>query len=187
MADVYSVSDLSTLVDSLKRRVAVPGEFDTVFPNTTDDDVLGLLMDGFARAQLFGYFNVPSAFVMDDNGLVTPDLGRAQGSLIVLFAAVQMVQAQVTNMRSRQSYKAGNVSYETESASNVLTAVLKQLNDELTYVQTIAKQQGVSAAMIMADAYFIKAVGSYPSSEALSYGADADRAYDYHSPWPMIP
>lgn len=176
------MSDLSNLVDALKRRVAVPGDFATVFPDTSDDDVTGLLMDGFARAQLDGYFNAP-AFAMDDNGVVSPDLSRAQGSLIVLYAAVQMLQTQILNTKSQQHYKAGNVEYQTQTGSNILTAVLKQLRDELTTVQKIATTAGTSAATMVADQYFLKAVGPYPGTEGFYYGPEVDRAYDYHQPW----
>lgn len=176
------MSDLSNLVDALKRRVAVPGDFENVFPDTSDDDVTGLLMDGFARAQLNGYFTAPS-FAMDDNGLVTPDISRAQGSLIVLYAGVQMVQTQLLNLKNRTHYKAGNVEYQTEQGSNILTAVLKQLKDELIEVQRLAATAGTTAATLVADQYFLKAVGPYPGTEGLYYGPEVDRAYDYHEPW----
>lgn len=176
------MSDLNNLVDALKRRVAVPGDFENVFPDTTDDDVTGLLMDGFARAQLDGYFVAPG-FAMDDNGVVTPDLSRAQGSLIVLYSGVQMVQTQMLNLKNRTHYKAGNVEYQTEQGSNVLTSILKQLRDELTVVQKLAASAGASAATMVADQYFLKAVGPYPGTEGFYYGPEIDRAYDYHQPF----
>lgn len=176
------MSDLSNLVDALKRRVAVPGDFDNVFPDTTDDDVTGLLMDGFARAQLNGYFTAPG-YSMDDNGVITPDISRAQGSLIVLYAGVQMTQTQLLNLKNRTHYKAGNVEYQTEQGSNILTAVLKQLRDELAEVQRLASTAGTTAATLVADQYFLKAVGPFPGTEGLYYGPEVDRAYDYHEPW----
>jgi hypothetical protein len=46
------MTDLADLVESLKREVAIPGTFATVFPTTTDDDPTGALADGVAETQL---------------------------------------------------------------------------------------------------------------------------------------
>lgn len=171
------MSDLANLSESLKRRVAVPGDFADLFPNTTDDDVVGVLMDGFARAQLDGYFGSVTA---TDAGILTPDITRPQGSLIVLYGGVLMVQTQLLNLKNKQRYVAGPVQYETEQSASILTAILKQLNDEKVAIATLAARDGATAAFTMADMYFIKAVGTYPGFDI---GLEFDRAYDYSNPW----
>ena len=44
----------SEMVPSLKRILAPPGQFDTLFPGSTDDELESIIADGFSFIQLFG-------------------------------------------------------------------------------------------------------------------------------------
>lgn len=180
------VTDLTDLTEQLKRRLAVPGEFATLFPSTTDDDLAGTILDGFARAQLDGFFVSPSVYYATDDGVVTPPIKRAEGALICLYAAIEVTRQRLMNLAASTRYKAGNVEYDVSYASNVLTAALKQMYDEKQAIFTRQQLAGATAAFTMADLFFVKAVGYYPGTEALYYGPEMDRAMDYHAqPWPL--
>jgi hypothetical protein len=169
------VTSLTDLVDPLKRYVAVPGTFDDVFPDTTDEDLLGSLLDGFAEAQLDGFFIRPEVSVTDD-GDTTPDLSRGEGALIAIYASTRIVLTQLMNLRTQERYEARGLISETSRSSQVLTALLKDLTARktalITRMQTYAGLSG-DAGFTMADQYFARAIGA-------SLGGGDDRAYDYH-------
>ena len=117
---------LSTLVPALKREVAVPGEFDTFFPESDDALLTASLADGFAEAQLDGWFGE----VTLDTGtnVVTPDLSTAGGALVVIYAGTRIIRAQLRNLNSSERYRAGSAEYEiARAAASVLKAELDAL------------------------------------------------------------
>lgn len=124
------MTSLSTLVEPLKRELAVPGTFADVFPSTQDFDLEAALADGFAEAQLQGFFSTVT--VADDgagNYETTPDLSTAGGALVVLFAGSRILRAQLRAITSSERYKAGSVEFEVQHSANLL-------REELAYVQT---------------------------------------------------
>jgi hypothetical protein len=175
------MTDLADSVEALKRYVAVPGTFADTFTETTDEDLAGSLLDGFAECQLDGFFVRPPIVATDD-GVITPDLARGQVALVVLYAATRIIHTQLLNLKSKIKYEAKGLIYETEQSSNVLTQILKDLQARKALIiqrQTLA---GASAAFTMADGYFVKAVGVPYYGDAF-YGQDVDRAYDFHNPF----
>jgi hypothetical protein len=177
-ADDVDVTDISDLVPALKRYVAVPGTFATVFPVTTDPDLIGSLLDGFSECQLDGFFIAPAYSADVDAGLVTPDLSGGQEALVLLYASTRIVQTQLLNLKTATRYEAKGLIYDVSQSANVLTVLLKELNDRKALIiqrQTLA---GASAAFTMADAYFLKAVGIEGPLGAGFYGQDINRAYD---------
>lgn len=179
-------TDLADAVESLKRYVAVPGEFSTIFTETTDDDLVGSLQDAFAECQFDGFFlggdpNNPS--FSETDGVVTPTLTRGQVALILLYAAARIIQTQLLNLKNRQHYKAGTAEFETEQASNVLSALLKQYDGRKQEIIQRVRLLGASSAWSMADQYFVRAVAAPYGTTDLYYGDDIDRAYDYHDPF----
>lgn len=180
------MSDLSDSIESLKRYVAVPGEFASIFAETTDDDLLGSLQDAFAECQFDGFFlggdpTNPSFSEVD--GIVTPDLTRGQAALILLYAACRIVQTQLLNLKNRQKFEASGAVFEVEQASNVLSAILKQYQARKDEIIIRVRLVGASAAFSMADSYFINAVGPMRGTEDWYFGGDVGRAFDYHSPF----
>lgn len=174
-------ADLSLLVPSLKRFVAVPGGFESFFPNTTDDDALGCVCDGFARAQLDGFFLVgagnPHALDVDA-GIVDPPLQLAEGALVVLYAGKRLVQSQLLNLKTTTKYEAKGLMYDVQQAATVLTELLREYNSELTDLVLLSRRAGASRAFIMADAYFIRATGYYAGYAG---AIENDRAYEYNA------
>lgn len=124
---------LSTLVESLKREVAVPGTFDETFPSTMDSDLVATLADGFGEAQLWGFFPTlsldPVLTVDEQDWETSKPLSPGGATLVVLFAAARILRAQIRSLSTMERYKAGPVEVETQRAAGVL-------KDELDYVTT---------------------------------------------------
>lgn len=163
------MSDLNDLVDPLKRELAGPGEFDTAFPNSDDDTLANTLADGFSEAQLDGYFQ-DSALDLDTLE-VSPDLSAAGGVLVVIYAGMKIIRAQLRAMNLSERYKAGSVEYEVTRSANVL-------KDELAYLierreNLLEQSRSSNAQTFVFDAYFTRqladwsaAGGLYPSELA---------------------
>jgi hypothetical protein len=171
------VTDLSDLVPALQRLVATPGTFATFYPDTTSDDLVGSLMDGFAEAQLDGFFVTPMWVLDLDAETITPDLPVAGRALVQIYAAANFVTAMVINLKNQVRYEAKGTVYETIQAASILTALLKQFQDRKTQLKTLLEQQNAAAAFYMADQYLIKATSFYAiagqdlSDAAYSVGA----------------
>lgn len=133
---------MSTLVPALKRELAVPGTFDAAFPNTTQADLVGSLADGFAEAQLFGFFPtmaltfIPNADPLLVDWETSEDLSSSGGALVVIYTSIRYIRAQFRTLKTMQRYKAGPVEFETQQAASVLTAelefLMKRLDDIVT-------------------------------------------------------
>lgn len=120
--------DLGDLVDSLKREVSVPGDFATVFPNSTDGDLSGALSDAFWDARLDGLI----VGYTETDGLVTPtsgsvELTRDLQQLVVFYAGYRIVRNALRSISTSFRAKAGPVEYETQQAATQLTEILKDL------------------------------------------------------------
>lgn len=136
------MTDLADLVDPLKRTVAVPGTFATVYKTTSESDLIGSLMDAFAMAQLDGFFGTQTLNL--DAETVTPDLSAAGRAVVITYAAEAIIQAQIMSMKTRVAYEAGPVKYATEQSANVLTEILKSLKARrVTLQDSMASYQRV--------------------------------------------
>lgn len=158
------MTDLGDLVDSLKRAVAPPGEFAALFASSTDDDLVGSLMDGFAEAQLDGFFtgSYGAAHALDvDAQTVAPDLSHAQGALVIVYAASRVITTRLLNLKTHTRYEARGAVYENDQASGLLVQLLKDFQARKTALQLKAQYAGSAAAFAMADGYFLAATGRY--------------------------
>jgi hypothetical protein len=155
-------TDLSTLVEPLKRELAVPGEFPSVFPNTSDDDLTGKLGDAFAQAQLYGFFG---AQVLDaDAATVTPGISSGGGAMVILYAAESVIRAQLRSLKTHEKYESAGSSYEVEQAATVLKAELDALRDRRNdLLALIQRQIRGGRSVYVSDAYVTRAFGYYPS------------------------
>lgn len=147
------MSNLAVLTSGLKRELAVPGEFDTAFPNTEDSDLLGTLGDAFAQAQLDGYFG---AQVLDTTTYdVTPDLSAAAGALIGVYAAETILLSKIRFAATRTVYKAAGVEYEKDMAASVLVQELKMLQarKDRILAQALRLARAAGGGFAMDDAY----------------------------------
>lgn len=152
------MSDLIDDTEHLKRAVAVPGTFATVFPDTLDADLIGALEDGFAEAQLFG-------FLLDYTivgSVVSPDLVVPERALVVLFSAASILSNQLANASSRQRYVAGPVEFEQETGASILKERLAYVQKQRDYLITKGEESDVYRdGMWMGDQAFVRAVSDY--------------------------
>lgn len=116
----------------------MPGTFSDVFPDTTDKDLVGALADGFAEAQLFGFFKDLTLTPVEGPPLdwtASPDLSLSGGALVVIYTSIRSIRAQIRALNTMSRYKAGPVEFETARAATVLKAELdflfKRLDDIL--------------------------------------------------------
>lgn len=149
------MSSLEDLVETLKRTVAVPGTFSDVYPDTSDDDLVGSLEDGFSEAQLDGYFIKPTVYNLAD-GAVTPDLSRPEGALVVIYTATRFVQTQLLNLKSAQRYEAKGLVFESQQSAQLLVALLKDLQARKQALIDAKATGGAGASFTMADQYFAR-------------------------------
>lgn len=164
------MSALADLVEPLKREVAVPGAFEAVFPNTSDDDLEATLLDAFAMAQLDGFFTSSTA---TDLGVVTPDLSRGGAALIVIYAGVRILTVELINRKSHTRYEAGGAVFEQDFAASVLVQALKELSaKKAVLLSQIQATQRAAIGITMVDGYFVKATDFYDGEFAGHHSLD---------------
>jgi len=161
------VTDLADLVEPLKREVAVPGTFSTVFPDTTDQDLTDSLLDAFAQAQLDGFFGTSAA---TDDGIVTPDLSRGAAGLVVIYAGIRFLTTDLLNRKSHTRYEANGAVFEQDTGTSMLVEALKGLRAKKDSIVALAAASArASVGTTVVDGYFIKATDFY-SREMLAIG-----------------
>jgi hypothetical protein len=139
---------LSTLVPSLQREIAVPGTFADVFPDTSDDDLVDTLADGFAEAQLWGFFPTMSLVEAGDDWDTSEDLSPSGGVLIVYYAAARIIRAQLRNLNTVERYKAGPAEVEFQRAASVLKDELDYLTSRIADLVVDAKRGTIPLAHV---------------------------------------
>lgn len=151
---------LSSYVDPLKRELAVPGTFDDVFPDTLPNDLIGSLADGFAEAQLWGFFTTLTLTSDDGDWVTSEDLSGSGGALVTLFTAARILRAQIRNLNTVERYKAGPAEVEFGKAATVLKAELDYINGRIKQLVDEAKRaaRGTFSATVH-DNYFARGGG----------------------------
>lgn len=119
------MTELVDLVGSLQREVALPGEFASEFPLANDDVLAAQLGDSFAALQLEGFFHSHSLDL--DDWVISPDLTLAGRALVVLNAAIGMLQLKILYTSGKTRYVAGPVSAEESANTYAQTEMMKQL------------------------------------------------------------
>lgn len=154
------MAELSLLNESLKRAVAVPGTFATVFPDTADTDIEALLADAVAEAQLDGFLAALTLNV-DDNE-VDPDLTPAQGALVVIYAGYRMLTNEIRNRKSHVRYEAGPTVFEQDQEGSTLNELLRQINERKRFLLERAERGELDdSGAFVGDLAFIKATSDY--------------------------
>lgn len=156
-----ATTDLSDYVAALKREVAVPGTFDGIFPDTSDDDLVGALEDGFSQAQLDGFFGTSEL----DTSLhvVTPGLSSGAGALVVIYSGERIIRAQLRNTANKQHYESAGSIYDIETSASILTEELKSIQKRKTDLLALILRQARSGqAVYVTDGYIIRARGYFP-------------------------
>lgn len=147
------MTDFADVTESLKRVVARPGTFASLFPETTEDDLVGVLMDGLAEVQLDGMLHT---YLLDDDGIVEPDLTRAQVALVVLYAGSILVKAELFNRKTNRRYEASGAVFDETQATNILRDLMRGMEARKAEIREAAASNGAGAAFHMADAYAIR-------------------------------
>lgn len=145
------------LLDSLRRAVAVPGTFETIFPDTNEDGLKGSLLDGAAEAQLDGFLSDLSWDADPESptwGELDPDITQAQGALLVLYSSKRFIETELQNRKNHVKYEAsGGLAFEQDYSAQVMTQRLKEISERIKEVRTRADTAGAGAAFEMADMY----------------------------------
>lgn len=123
--------DIADLTDALKREVNPPGT--DLFPDATDDDWLGQLLDSFWEAKLFGFF---AGFTADEDGLISPLTGttqvtRDEQALIILFAGARVIRNELKNTNTLFRAQAGPVEFEVQNSAQLLRDILKDIRSKV--------------------------------------------------------
>lgn len=118
--------DLSDLVDYL--RAAITPLTTNTFEDVTDDTLTLRLQNGFWEAVLAGAIEGYT----ETDGIVTPltgttDLSEELQHVVVLFAEIASITAEIRNTQSVFRAKAGPVEYETQQSANVQRDLLAEL------------------------------------------------------------
>ena len=161
MTTPVTTTPLANLVEPLKREVAVPGAFDTIFPDTGDDDLIGALADGFAECRLDGFFG---GNVVDlDTNMISPAISSGAAALIVIYSGIRIIRSQLRNMNSHVKYEAAGAIYEVDTAASVLTQELRDFAERKRELLTLfLRQQRAGQSVFVTDGYLTRSRGYFP-------------------------
>lgn len=161
--DATVPTDLAGLVLALQRELAVPGTFSTVFPNTQASDLVGLLADSFAQAQLDGFFGNQTLDLTDPtHPTVNPGLSSGGGALVVLYAGERMIRSQIRVLKTKTLYKAGPVEYDVEQSATALVQELKDISARrAALLALILRLSRANKAVYVTDGYLERSMGYY--------------------------
>lgn len=136
-----------------KREVAPLGQFEALNPQVLDADITGALQDAFASAQLAGFFGDHTLY---DWGDVEPDLTPREIALVMAYAGVRHLKSHLLYLRSKATYEAGPVRYETEQAASVLKSILDEANKKLNAIEAEMKAEGGVTGVAVVDWYRLR-------------------------------
>lgn len=143
-----SIADMGDYITNLQREVQPPGTVE--FPNATDDDWLGNMIDGFWEARLDGLLQ---GYTMDENGKLyhittmnqnLPDVAQpTQGpqfqnweadgqtretvQLVIFYAGYRILRNQLRTLRTQFRAAAGPVSFEYQQSASMLVELMRDL------------------------------------------------------------
>lgn len=153
---MHSMTALASLVEPLKRELAVPGTFEDVFPDTDDSDLAATLADAFSEAQLQGFF--PDLTLGGEPDYETSvDLTAAASYLIVLFAGARVLRAWLRTLNSNERYKAGSTEFETARPSALLRDELAAITSKIDgLLETARRQRRGASSTVVLDNYWAR-------------------------------
>lgn len=149
------MTDLGEATTSLANTIARPGTFATLFSETTDNDLVDVLRDGFAECQMEGMFSDYT----DTDGVIDPDLTNGETATVVLFAAVRLLRAELANRASHVRYEAGPVTFEEDRSAQVLRQVFDDMRAQKARMTNLLSETGnAGSVFLLADAYVARTV-----------------------------
>lgn len=117
--------DLAELVPDLEGSLTIPGSV-SKYSGASEEQWITKLKNGFWDAYNDGLI---SGFVCDEDGLVSPIKGDASFTrdlqqICLLYAAMNVVQNELMQMKTAFRAKAGSVEYETQQSAQLLKGLL---------------------------------------------------------------
>lgn len=128
--------DLTELIPNLEAAITVPGEA-SPFAATSEDEWIRRLNNGFWDA--FNDGLLASTWRCSEDAVVTPvsgdaTFGRDLQQIVILYAAMAIVQQRILQLKTLFRAKAGEAEYETQQSAQVLKTVLDQMLAQKTLV-----------------------------------------------------
>ena len=167
------MSDLNDLIPALKRTAAPPGEFDTLFPEATDEELVGYIADAVAECQLDGFLAKYEIDLLQET--VEPDLTndsgavKVAGAMALLYASYRIVLNELRNVRNRVAYQAGSASMEEDRTASMLNEILRQLNARKQDLIEQARLGNLATDVYVHDMAFLKATFDNLYSEPFAF------------------
>ena len=125
--------DITELIPNLESAITIPGTT-SPYAAATDEEWTLKLVNGFWQAVLEG---VIEGYQVDEDGLISPISGddndtfsREYQQIVVIYAAMNTINARLLNLPTNSRAQAGPVEYETNQAASVLTALLGELQNQ---------------------------------------------------------
>lgn len=124
--------DITELIPNLEASLTIPGQV-SPYDAATDTEWTVKLQNAFWRAVIDG---VITGYSIDEDGIIKPDvtsgpaLSRDLQQIVVIYAAINIIQATMLQLKTSFRAKAGSVEYETSQASQVLTGLLNMFKEE---------------------------------------------------------
>ena len=124
--------DLSDLISDLQGAVTIPGGT-SPYAAASDTEWLTRLRNAFWTAYNEGVFG---GFTCNEDGIVsvagvtgqsTTSFGRELQQIVILYAAINIVQNQMLQLKNQFRAKAGSVEYETQQSSQMINSILDSL------------------------------------------------------------
>lgn len=148
--------ELSTLIPAVQRAAAPPGLFETTYPEATDGDVLGTLMDAFAETTLDGYF---PGYALDPSGLLDGDLSLGEQALVVIYASSRLMATELLSRKTHVKYQSGTNVFEQSNSGTFLNDAYKGLQARKR--ELLSRSSTGSSLDSMGDLFYMKSVYTY--------------------------
>lgn len=123
--------DMTELIPSLESLLTVPGAT-SPYAAASEVEWTNKIVNAFWRGVIEG---VIENYTIDEDGVVSPSSGsttfpQSLQYVVVIYAAMNVIEAQLLQLKTVFRAKAGPLEYETQQASQVLTGLLKSLDNQ---------------------------------------------------------
>lgn len=144
--------DITELIPNLEAILTVPGTT-SPYDAASEEEWTLKLVNGFWQAVIEG---VVEGYSIDEDGIIFPTSGsetfsRAFQQIVVIYAALNIVNAQLLQVKSLFRAQAGPVEYETQQSASVLTALLAELQNQKNLILTRLSDLGTDTSVFYYD------------------------------------
>lgn len=127
--------DLADLVPDLEGALTIPGAT-SKYADASEDEWITKLKNAFWSAYNDGLI---TGFTCDEDGAVSPvsgdgTFGRDQQQICIMYAAINVLQNELLQIKTAFRAKAGSVEYETQQSAQVLKGLLDSLFQQKAFV-----------------------------------------------------